>query len=74
MKSLELTFKGADHRIKNLRLKYVSADLTAENALAIMAKMADTKLFAKEDVALYATPVSAQVIETTKTPLPAATA
>lgn len=72
MKSLELAFKGTDHRIKNLRLKYVNADLTAEEAEAIMVKMAATKLFAKQDVEFYATPVSATVVETTKTPLPGA--
>ncbi|SMS15153.1 DUF2922 domain-containing protein [Levilactobacillus zymae] len=72
MKSLELAFKGTDHRIKNLRLKYVNADLTAEEAEAIMVKMAATKLFTKQDVELYATPVSATVVETTKTPLPGA--
>lgn len=72
MKMLELNFKGSDHRVKNIRLKYVNADLTAEEALALMGKMADTKLFAKQDVDLYATPVSAAVVETTKTPLPAA--
>ena len=72
MKSLELVFKGTDHRIKNLRLKYVNADLTAEEAETIMVKMAATKLFAKQDVELYATPVSATVVETTKTPLPRA--
>ncbi|MDT6981394.1 DUF2922 domain-containing protein [Levilactobacillus zymae] len=74
MKALELTFKGTDHRIKNLRLKYVNADLTADEALELMGKMAATKLFAKQDVELYATPVSATVVETTKTPLPAAQA
>ncbi|GEO70123.1 DUF2922 domain-containing protein [Levilactobacillus acidifarinae] len=70
MKTLELSFKGTDHRIKNLRLKYVNADLTAEEAEAVMLKMAASKLFVKQDVELYATPVSATVVETTKTPLP----
>ena len=76
MKTLELTFKSADFRVKTLRLKYVADNLTADDVRATMVKMANAQLFAKDGHAVYDTPVSAAVIETTKTPLeptPAAT-
>lgn len=67
MKSLELSFKGSDLRIKHLRLKYVNTDLTAEDVTSLMNQMAAAKLFNKDGVDLYATPVRADIIETTKT-------
>lgn len=69
MKTLELTFKSSDTRIKHLNLKYVNADLTAAEATTLMGQMAASKLFVKGETELYATPVAATVIETTKTPL-----
>lgn len=69
MKTLELTFKSSDLHLKTLRLKYVADNLTAADVHAVMGKMAAANLFAKGDHALYATPVSAAVVETTKTPL-----
>lgn len=69
MKSLELSFKGSDLRVKHLRLKYVNADLTAEDVAALMKQIGEAKLFVKDGVSLYDTPVSADVIETTKTNL-----
>jgi len=69
MKSLELSFKGSDLRIKHLRLKYVNAELTAEQVAGLMKQIADAKMFVKNDVDFYATPVSADIVETTKTNL-----
>lgn len=72
MKTLEMSFKSADTRIKYLRLKYVNETLSAEDVQETMLKMAAAKLFAKGDVALYDQPVAANIVETTKTPFPAA--
>jgi len=69
MKTLELSFKGSDKRVKHLRLKYVNTDLTPTEVEALMKQIADAKLFAKGDVDLYAEPLRADVIETTKTAL-----
>lgn len=69
MKSLELTFKSTDMRLKTLRLKYVNADLSAEDIHDLMTQMAAAKLFAKGEVELYRDPVGATLVETTKTPL-----
>ncbi|MFC6206631.1 MULTISPECIES: DUF2922 family protein [Levilactobacillus] len=66
MKTLELNFKGSDLRIKHLRLKYVNTELTTADVEAIMAQIATAKLFAKDDVNLYAEPLTADVVETTK--------
>ncbi|WP_407889706.1 DUF2922 domain-containing protein [Levilactobacillus sp. N40-8-2] len=69
MKTLELSFKGSDKRVKHLRLKYVNADLTPTEVEALMGQVAAAKLFAKGDVELYAEPLRAEVVETTKTAL-----
>lgn len=69
MKTLELNFQSSDLRLKVLRLKYVNTDLSANDVAQIMTKMAATGLFAKGTNALYATPVDATLVETTKTTL-----
>lgn len=69
MKALELSFKGSDLRIKHLRLKYVNTDLTTDDVQKLMNEIAAAKLFNKDGVDLYATPVRADIIETTKTNL-----
>ncbi|MFC6290150.1 DUF2922 domain-containing protein [Levilactobacillus angrenensis] len=69
MKALELSFKGSDLRIKHLRLKYVNTDLSAIEVENLMKQIAAAKLFNKDGVDLYATPVRADIIETTKTNL-----
>lgn len=69
MKTLELSFKGSDKRVKHLRLKYVNADLTPTEVEALMKQVADAKLFAKGEVDLYAEPLRAEIVETTKTAL-----
>ncbi|WP_125765340.1 MULTISPECIES: DUF2922 domain-containing protein [Levilactobacillus] len=74
MKSLELSFKGTDLRIKHLRLKYVNTNLTGEEVASLMKQIADAKLFVKDDQPLYATPVRADIVETTKTALMGGTA
>lgn len=40
MKTLELSFKGSDMRVKHLRLKYVNTELTADDVTAVMNQMA----------------------------------
>ncbi|NLR10653.1 MULTISPECIES: DUF2922 domain-containing protein [Lactobacillaceae] len=69
MKTLELSFKGSDKRVKHLRLKYVNADLTPAEVEGLMKQVAAAKLFAKGDVDLYADPLRAEIVETTKTAL-----
>ncbi|TGD19934.1 DUF2922 domain-containing protein [Levilactobacillus suantsaiihabitans] len=69
MKALELSFKGSDLRIKHLRLKYVNTELTTPEVESLMKQIAAAKLFNKDGVDLYATPVRADIIETTKTTL-----
>lgn len=53
MKTLELSFKGSDMRVKHLRLKYVNTELTADDVTAVMNQMAKAKLFVKDGVNLY---------------------
>lgn len=69
MKTLELSFKGSDMRVKHLRLKYVNTELTADDVTAVMNQMAKAKLFVKDGVNLYADLLRADVVETTKTTL-----
>lgn len=69
MKTLELSFKGSDMRVKHLRLKYVNTELTADDVMAVMNQMAKAKLFVKDGVNLYADPLRADMVETTKTTL-----
>ena len=47
MKTLELSFKGSDMRVKHLRLKYVNTELTADDVTAVMNQMAKAKLFVR---------------------------
>lgn len=69
MKALEMSFKGTDKRVKHLRLKYINTDLKPKEIEALMAKIAAARLFVKDGGDLYAEPVSADMIETTKTSL-----
>lgn len=69
MKTLELSFKGSDKRVKHLRLKYVNADLAPAEVETLMKQVAAAKLFVKGEVDLYAEPLRAEIVETTKTAL-----
>ncbi|WP_129045461.1 DUF2922 domain-containing protein [Companilactobacillus metriopterae] len=63
MKKLQLSFKTAEGKSKNLVLNYVKDDLDAQTVKDAMSKISASKLFEKDDIKLYQEAASAKYIE-----------
>ncbi|MBP5841706.1 DUF2922 domain-containing protein [Lactiplantibacillus plantarum] len=69
MKQLDMEFKNEIGKTKHMRLNYASQTLDETTVKTAMQTIADLKMFELEAVNLYATPIKAQYIERTVTPI-----
>ena len=68
-KSLRLSFKNAKDKSTSITLANALDNLEADKVKDAMQKIAGSNVFTKDGVALYVTPVSANYIERTVTPV-----
>ena len=68
-KTLRLNFQNGQGRTKSLTLANALDNLEADKIKEAMKKIADSNVFEKDGVTIYATPVSANYIERTVTPV-----
>lgn len=68
-KSLRLNFKNANDKSTSITLTNALENLPADKVKDAMKKIADSNVFAKDGTPLYVTPVSANYIERTVTPV-----
>jgi hypothetical protein len=64
MKKLQLTFKNAAGKNKNLSFNYVNGDLKPDDAMGYMQRLANLKLFKDDQGNLYDVPVASHIIDT----------
>lgn len=67
MKKLQLSFKTAEGKRKNLTLNYVKADLDPAVVKTAMSKITTSKIFEKDTVQLYQEILGAKYIDRTET-------
>lgn len=67
MKKLQLSFKTAEGKRKNLTLNYVKADLDPAVVKTAMDKITTSKIFEKNTVQLYQEILGAKYIDRTET-------
>lgn len=65
MKTLNLSFKGSLGKGHTLKLNYVHDDLSEETVRQAMNKLAQSKLFQKDDELVFQLPRSAKYVTTT---------
>ncbi len=64
MKKLEMVFKSSDDKTKTFTLGYASQNLSEEVVTQQMKAIADLKLFDRNGVNPYATPLAAKYVDT----------
>ncbi|TLQ05152.1 DUF2922 domain-containing protein [Pediococcus stilesii] len=69
MKQLDLEFTNANGKIQHFKAQYVKQNLDEATVRQVMEKISASNLFQKEEGNLYATPKSAQYVETIHEPI-----
>ncbi|KRK87998.1 DUF2922 domain-containing protein [Lentilactobacillus sunkii] len=64
MRKLELVFKSSDEKLKTLSINYANGDLSAETVTKAMEDISKLKMFDRDGVDPYATPIAAQYRKT----------
>lgn len=69
MRKLELVFKSSDEKLKTLSISYANGELNEDTVSKAMADISNLKMFDRDGVDPYATPIAAQYRKTDITKL-----
>ncbi|AEB72826.1 DUF2922 domain-containing protein [Lentilactobacillus buchneri] len=64
MRKLELVFKTSDEKLKTLSINYANGELTGDTVNKAMTEIAKLKMFDRDGIDPYATPIAAQYRKT----------
>lgn len=69
MKQLDLEFTNTKGKVQHFKAQYVKLDLDEATVRQAMEKLSKSNLFQKDGENIYATPKSAQYVETIRNPI-----